>query len=212
MKKISKVTVVMLVLAMVLSLCGCGGNATKKLYGTWSLNMDMGETISSEMGEEFADFESTLDVKLLFTFNEDGTFEMKVDKDSFVESFNGWLDDFIAYSVDMTYAQFADMGVEKADADAMIEEQFGGTMEDYLREMMEAQLDAEALAGEMSTDGIWEVKGDKLYMSEEDEIDEDDFDTFSISGDKLTINAPEGAESDTIIPGLEYPMVFTKEK
>lgn len=211
MKKVSKVTVVMLVLAMVFSLCGCG-NAAKKLYGTWSMDVDMGETISSDMGEEFADFESVLDVKMLMTFNEDGTFEMTVDKDSFIESFNGWLDDFIAYSVDMTYTQFADMGVEKADADAMIEEQFGGTMEEYLREMMESQLDAETMADEMATEGVWEVKGDKLYTNEGSEIDENTYDIFSISGDKLTLNTPEGAESDAVIPGIEYPMVFTKEK
>lgn len=211
MKKISKVTVVMLVLAMVMSLCGCG-NAAKKLYGTWGMSVDMGETIASEMGEEFADFESVLDVKLFFIFNEDGTVEVKADKETFVENFNGWMDDFIAYSVAMTYEQFADMGVEKADADAMIEEQFGGTMEDYLREMLAAQLDAEALADEMTVNGFWEVKDDKLYMSEEEEFGENEYNPFSISGDELTINAPEGAESDTIIPGLEYPMVFTKEK
>ena len=77
---------------------------------------------------------------------------------------------------------------------------------------MASSVNVDAMAAEMTMKGIWEAKGDKLYMSEDDEIDVNRFDIFSVSGDTLTLNLPEGAEDESDIPGLQYPYTLHKEK
>lgn len=212
MKKVSKLMAMLLVLAMTLSLCGCGDLA-KKLYGTWGMKYDMADMIAQEMGEDFADFESSLKMTLLFDFNEDGTFKMYVKEEEFVESLDGWQKDFITYSMDVMYDMFAEQGVEKEEADSLIESQYGYTMEEYMLELLATAIDGEAMVAEMETNGTFELKGDKLYMAEEgQEMDISKWDVITIEGDTLTMNAPEGVEEEELLPGLEYPFVLTREK
>ena len=57
MKKLTKLTVALLTLVMVFSLCACGGASLEKdIVGTWKIDYDMGEQMAAEMGSDFADF------------------------------------------------------------------------------------------------------------------------------------------------------------
>lgn len=211
MKRIKKIVTMLLACAMLFALAGCGkGDAGKALYGTWSMDVDLSEELNRQMGDEFADFDGKLVITLKFDFNEDGSFKMYVDSDALKESFAGWMDSFVTFSLDIMYAQFEDMGLTREEADELVQSTYNCTMEEYVRTIMEGSVDIDAMADEMQTEGIWEAKGDKLYMSEGDKIDVNSFDIFEISGDTLTLNLPEGATDDSDIPGLSYPYTLKK--
>lgn len=210
MKKLTKLTVALLTLVMVFSLCACGGASLEKdIVGTWKIEYDMGEVMAAEMGEDFADFDSSLEMTLLFDFTEDGEYKMYVDEETFEENFNAWLADFCAYSVDMMYEMYAEMDMSKEDVDALMEDEFGMSLEDYLLTSMEAEMDVEALMADMIVEGEYKVKGDKLFLSEDGEFDDDSYDVCSISGDTLKMETPDG-DDEEILPGLGYPLEFER--
>ena len=182
----------------------------KVLYGTWSMDVDISEVLNQEMGDEFAGFDGKLVVTLKFDFNEDGTFKMYADSDALKESFAGWMDSFVAFSVNIMYEEFEEMGLSKEEADELVQSAYSCTMEEYIRLVMESSLDIDAMVAQMETKGIWETKGDKLYMSDGSEIDVNRFDIFEVSGDTLTLSLPEGATDDSNIPGLSYPYSLHK--
>lgn len=211
MKRISKVVTMLLACIMLFSLVGCGKSDTgKALYGTWQMDVDISEELNKQMGDEFAGFDGKLVITMKFDFNEDGSFKMYVDNDALKESFSGWLDAFATFSLDIMYAEFENMGLSKEEADELVQSTYNCTMEEYIRTTMEGSVDVDAMADEMQTEGIWEAKGDKLYMSEGDEIDVSSFDIFEVSGDTLTLNLPEGATDPNDIPGLSYPYSLQK--
>lgn len=212
MKKVSKLVAMLMVLVMTLSLTACGGNSGKDLVGTWSMSCDLSEMMSEQMGSEFADFSSSFVITLKFAFNEDGTFKMFVDEEELGGTLDTWMDDFIAYAVDMTYDMFEEQGIDKETADGLIQEQYGTTMEEALRQEMEGSIDASELAASVEVDGVYEVKGNKLYMSEGTEINKNEYDLFKISGDTLTLELADGVEAEEIIPGMSYPLSLTREK
>lgn len=210
MKKFSKLVAVLMVLTMVFSLCGCG-NSAKKLYGSWGLECDFSDLLAEEMGEEYADFSCALPMTILFDFNEDGSFHMSVDKDSFSGSLDKWFAEFISYNVDLLYAEFEKQGVDRATADEQVQTQFGSSMEEYMTQLIEESVDVDSMADEMTVDGKFEVKGNKLYIAETGE------DTNSVVGnpykvtaDTLTIEMAAEEEGEEIIPGMEYPLALNK--
>ena len=215
MKKLTKLTVLLLTMVMALSLCACGGKDTgKDLVGTWALDCDLANAMAEELGEEYADFSAPLNLTILFDFNEDGTFRMYVDDAAFEGNFNSWMDEFIAYSVEMMYGMFEDQGMSREDADAAVLESFGMSMEDYMREQIAGALDVSELTAEMESTGNYKTKGDKLYMAEEsEEFDDNSYDIFTVDGNSLTLELPEGADPSEgeIVPGLEYPLNLQKK-
>lgn len=185
--------------------------ASSPLVGTWSLNYDFGPMLAEEMGEDFADFESSLPVTILLTFNEDGTCRMYVDEVAFVESFNSWEDDFIDYSMDIMYGIFKDSGYSKKEADALLKSTYGFTMEEYMRTMIEEELDMNALLEMMESNGVYKIDGDQIYTADtEAELATSSCETFSVFEDTLTIGTEGDGTGEDILPGLSYPLVFTR--
>lgn len=214
MKKMSKMLAVLLAFVMTLSLFGCGGSDSgKDLIGTWSIDYDLAELLSSELGEDFADFKAPLVMTICFEFKEDKTYTMYGEPESFKANFNTWLEEFLTFGTDVLYATFAEQGMDKEGADAAFEESYGCSITDYMRQTFEAELDMDALLNEMSTSGKYDTSGDKLYMANEgEEIDKNAYDMFTVSGDTLKLELPSGADQSQteILPGLEYPLELKK--
>ncbi|MCI8542302.1 hypothetical protein [Acetatifactor aquisgranensis] len=214
MKKMSKILAVLLVFVMALTICGCGGSDSgKELVGTWSLDYDLADLLAGEMGDDYAGFSAPLMMSICFEFKDDKTFTMYGEQESFKANFNTWLDEFLAFSAEMLYSEFSNQGLDKAGADAAFEETYGSSIEDYLRQTFESQLDVDSLLNEMTTSGKYETSGDKLYMAESGEdIDKSAYDIFTISGDTLKLELPSGADPSEgeILPGLQYPLEFKK--
>lgn len=214
MKKTGKILAVLLVFIMVLSMSACGGSDSgKDLVGTWSLDYDMGDMLKDEMGSDYDEFESSLVMSIRFDFNEDGTFTMYGEKESFTTNFDKWVDEFVAFSVDMMYEMFGDQGYDKEQADTLFQEQYGMGMEDYMRQTFAEQVNVDDLLEEMTTSGKYETSGDKLYLGEEGgEVDKSAWDVFTVTGDTLKLELPAGADASQgdILPGLSYPLEFKK--
>ena len=218
MKKLTKLTVLLLALVMVLSLCACGGDdAGKALVGSWGLEYDLADALANELGSDYADFDASLKMTLMFDFNADGTFKMYVEEESFTKNFDAWLDELVDYSADMLYDILEGQGMSREEADDFILQTFGMNMDEYtqaLRAELASELDANELMGEVETSGTYKTKGDKLYMAEgSDKIDESYYDIFTVSGNKLTLDLPEGVDESEgeIVPGMSYPLVFEKK-
>lgn len=214
MKKASKMLVVLLALVMALTICGCGGSDSgKDLVGTWSLDYDMASLLAGELGPDYADFNTPLVVSICFQFNEDGTFSMFGEQESFNANFNTWMDEFLAFSTQMIYTQYEEMGQSKEEADAAFQQANGQDIESFMRQTMEGSVDANALLSEMTTNGKYETSGDKLYMAADgEEIDKNAYDVFTVSGDTLKLELPSGADSSQaeVLPGLAYPLEMKK--
>lgn len=214
MKRISKMIAVLLTLVMALTICGCGGSDSgKELIGTWAIQYDLADMLAGEMGDEFAGFSSPLEMSICFEFREDGTFTMYGEEESFKANFATWLDEFLAFSTDMMYDEFAKQELSKEEADAAFQETYGTSIEDYLRQTFESEVDLDALLQEMATSGKYETSGNKLHMAEEgEEIDKNAYDVFTVTGSTLKLELPKGADPSQgeILPGLEYPLEFKK--
>lgn len=217
MKKASRMLVVLLALVMALTICGCGGSDSgKDLVGTWSLDYDMAELMSQALPSDYADFNAPLVVTICFQFNEDKTFTMFGEPESFNANFNTWMDEIVAFTVDATYAQMeAENGMSKEEVDAQMEEA-NTTVEESVRAIMDsamASIDTNALLDQMKTSGTYDTKGNKLYMAADgEEIDKNAYDVFTVSGDSLKLELPAGADPSEaeVLPGLEYPLNLKK--
>ncbi len=187
--------------------------ADGSILGTWKMECDLSDSIASQLGAEFEGFEGTFVVNMIFEFHEDGTFRMYVDEESFRENFNGWLDDMILYTLDTMYDMFEEMGLSREETDELLRDMYNMTMEEYLRESMETELDPEGMADSMLEEvdmtGVYRVDGDRLYMSNT-EIDENRYDNFHFEEDKLIIELPDGTESEELVPGISYPFVLIR--
>ena len=215
MKKGNRLVALLLTLLLAFSISGCGSekedDAAKELIGSWSMECDFAEGMNALVGAEYAGMETQFLVKMIFEFTQEGTYKMYVDKDSFVKSFDGWLDDYVAYSVEDMYVEFEEEGLSREEADFIIEEEYGCSISEYLFDATKVQLDLDAMVENMVSEGIYEVKGEKLHMSDGTEIDENRYDIYKIEGNTLTLDIPEGVDAPAVFPGVEYPFVLTKE-
>ena len=215
MKKVSKLVALVLVFVMAMSLIACGGSkSAEKLYGTWSSEFDLTGEMLKQLGSDFADFEGELKFTIYFDFNEDGTCKLYADKDELSTDMNAWIDSVLEYAINKMYEQFEAQGIDKETADAAIEKQFGMPIDQYMGDLVRGSIDIDSMAAEMETTGVWEAKGDKLYMDEK-EIQKNAYDIFKVEGDVLTIDAAEGADASDVfsgIEGMDYPFTFNRVK
>ena len=182
------------------------------LAGTWRLDYNISQAVISELGEEFEDFQTPLVIPLMFELGEDGSFNIYVSEE-FPENYDAWEEDFLTYSIDLIYDTLEDMGISKEQAQEMIKEEYGYSLEDYFRKSIEEEIDDSMLEELMSLKetGRYEVQGDRLYITDESgEMDYDAYETFIVEGDTLTFLKPEGLDEDEFMPGLSYPLSFTR--
>lgn len=214
MKKGNRWLALTLTLLLVFSFSGCGAKkeeAVNVLIGSWSMECDFSEIISAKMSPEFADMETTFGVKVIFTFAEDSTFKMYVDKEAFAESVDNWLEDFVTYGTELMYTQFESKGLTREDAMLMFEEEYGCGITEYLYNTAKTQSDFDSMMSEMMSEGVYATEDDRLYLSTGNAVDENQYVIFTVEGNTLALSLPEGAETKTVISGAEYPFVLTKE-
>ncbi|MGN0248292.1 MAG: hypothetical protein ACI4C0_03250 [Lachnospiraceae bacterium] len=206
MRKRKRIIILILMVVLSVSLCGCG-DASKKLYGTWETTIDYSSAMEEVMGFEYEDFHHSFEIKMLLEFNEDGTYCLYADVEIAKETFDVWIKDFISYSVEALYKEFEESDMSRNDVDAVIQEQYGCSVEEYMTDEIYSELDFDDYVSEMKTEGIYQAKGDNLILNEDD-----GYRVFTIEADTLTIDIPEGVnvEEDEIIDGVDYPMIFTK--
>lgn len=210
MKKGKRIFAMLMMMVLAFSLCACG-DTSKELIGTWESEMDYSSAIKAELGSDYADLETSFELKMILEFHEDGTYSMYADEEVARASVDQLVSDLVSYDAERVYAEYEANGMTRSEADEAIQQQFGSTLEEYLQEAYSSELDAESLVSDMHTEGVFEAKGDKLFMDEV-EISPNVYDAFKVEGDTLTVDIPEGAEMDPddMIEGIDYPLTFTR--
>lgn len=213
MKKAKKILPLLLIFATVLSLCGCSGGNGKKLIGIWSLEYDFSNVMAGNLGEAYADFHAPFPVSICLEFKDDKTFAIYGDPDSFDASLSTWMDALVAFDAEMMYDAFAEEGLEREEADAAFEEDYGCSIAEYLRQTLEDRISVNA--DSISVSGNYDTSGEKLYlMTEGGKLDRNSYDLFAVNGNTLKLKLPDDADQSAseILPGLTYPLEFKKTK
>ena len=118
------------------------------LFGTWegSITMD---------GSLFDSAVSEMQIAMRLTFRADGTLLAHIDIDP---------QQLISYMVETIYATYEEMGMTREEADALMLQQMGMTVEAYAQQMLSSGEMSEMLQQEFES--VYYVEGNQLYMGE----------------------------------------------
>lgn len=211
MKK--RVIAMILIVAMVLALAGCGdGGDTKKLIGKWRCEVDWTELMEQmvlDSNGEFAEYVEFDDLMMVCyaEFRKDGTAVMYVDESQIQETFDAVVDAFLVgiekYTVDLIYEQ---TGMSFAFEE--IQELTGMDLQAELSNMNLEEL-VQEVCDEVYQEGKYKAEDGKFYISAglEYEIDPEVYETYTLDGNTFTLTSSVGG-NDTVYS--VYPMVFEK--
>lgn len=208
-----KLFAILLTLAMLLGLAACGtsggngsgnGGGEVTIVGTWEGTLDMTAVMAAATQMEF---DKTLEMGLIFTFNEDGTYSATVDKDS--------LEDMMDVLVDVMIELFASIsGDPDMDLEAELAKE-GMTMADFKEQLM-GEMNIEELLGETEATGYYKYEDGKLYTAEDKEdLEAGDYieiTHITLTSNKMTFTDIEqdGEEMSEVMPDM-LPIVFTRK-
>lgn len=210
-KNVSIILSVLVVLALMLSLTGCGEQ--KKFVGSWEATIDLTDFINQGIAEdeEMAEYLEMEEFALVMkvTFKEDGTYKMYVDEKSaekafesakkdFKQGMNEYFEDYID-SMELGLTVDEVLESSGVDMDSLVEEAFGEELYN-------------SLVKEMASEGNFEAKDGKLYLSDglDNDIDEDEYDTYEISNNELKLIESFGDDAGDSEDMDLYPMTFKK--
>ena len=138
---------------------------------------------------------------------------MYVEEEMFRTNFNNWMSAFANYMSEELYAQIEATGVDRATADQMIQETYGCTAQEYMNQLLQESFDVDAMMSEMESTGAYEARGEKLFMADPgEEISANQYDIFEVDGDTLTLSLADDSQDPEVLPGLDYPLVFTRQQ
>ena len=176
------------------------------LVGTWYMEYDLSNELADSMGDEFEGFDAELMLNLYFDFYEDGTMKMYADPEQFKDSFGTWQEKFIDFAVNIVYDEFKAGGISKKEADKLIKEQYGMTMQEYLVQLFDEAMDIDALLGEMQVEAYYVLEGDQLGISEDGY--NFSYDTITCDGETLEITSISEEELTSALAGMKYPLTL----
>lgn len=208
MKKIALRIAALLVAAlMILPLASCG---PKSVIGTWiSEEIDYSKLINAAeennddsdsipgLKEEYEKAFKDIKIKLVFTFNEDGTYTLEFDEESNKKITDATIDFSKAYT-------------------KLIAQSLGMSYEDYLSAMDQTEESFEKNIRENQDEesdkskGKYKIEENKLFTtdSSEDDFNDNDYDIFEFSGGKLKLVEHHGEDK---IPEGVYPIILKKK-
>lgn len=184
-------------------------DSASELYGTWAATFDISNEIESGLESDFAGFHEDFDMMLMMDFYEDGTFKIYVDEETFTDTFNAYVESLAAFGTEIIYNQLAAEGHSRKEINSTFVREYGMGIEEFMFNEFQKNVDINELLDSVETTGVFEVKGNKLYI-DEFSITPYSYDLFTIEGDVLTIDAAEGADTSDLMGGFEYPYVFNR--
>lgn len=152
--------------------------ACAPLFGKWVGQVEM---TGADLDEALAPYADVIDVNFFFDFHNDGTLKLSLspaDDAQMAQMMN-------AYTVDLMYQQFAEMGLSEAESNAAMEQTYGMTVEEYVAAEVE-KMDFAELFSAFAVDYVYYVEGDLLYLgfSWDGTLESD---TFTLDGDTLML-------------------------
>lgn len=200
------------VMMVLFCLAGCKEDPAKQLYGSWSgeISMDLSQDMSAlgELGVDMSDVETTLPMAVTFTFNQDGTYSMSLDREKVEAAMNNFMTSMLDKVVEALYIQFEAQGVTKEQVDALMQEQYNTDLAGFAQQSLGEAIDYDAVFSEADGEGHFAVEDGVLYTWEEDETDREGM-TYTLNGDNLTFESSDDAET---AEQLVFPFTLTKVK
>lgn len=183
-----RICAVLLILALVLGLGGCG----KGIAGVWAWELDltrlMAEDMGAALGAEGIEPPEKMVLTVLLTLNRDGSFTLTVDKEPSAASAESFFWGLAPVLKELYYASYESRGISREKLDGLLEKQ-GKTLDGLVAELM-THLSADELleAYQVDRSGYWVQEGDRLYLlSEKDGQDRSESLRFTLSGAEMTV-------------------------
>ena len=207
-KKLKRLTVLLLVLALALSLTACGSDQ-KKMVGVWETEVEFADIFNNTLGNaenaEYLKVES-LKLKVILTINDDDTYSMAADPASvdaamasLKESLKAGMEEYLVDTIAAT-------GLNLAIGDIM--DMLATDMDTLIGQVLPPELMAE-ITGSMTAQGRYLAEDGKLYLTDsvDKEIDETVYETYILEEEKLILVTPNEIDAYT---DLLYPLEFTR--
>lgn len=194
-----KLICIVLALAMMLCLTGCG-KLSDKIVGSWVTYID----VSDQM--EVDGFETEVQLPILLTFDEDGEVTMEPYEAEAEAAIEQLEEDMIAYMEDTFYASMEESGYTREQADEAYETYYGVSVHEYFTSYVESVNLYDSFVESFSSEGEYEVDDDKMII----EIDGDEFEV-ELDGDTLTFVGAEDEDAWEDV-GFSLPQEFTRVK
>lgn len=182
-----------------------------ELYGTWEATFDLSGYIESGLDSEFSGFHEDFDIVLLVDFYEDGTCKIYTDEETLTEAFNTYTESLAAFGAEILYKQFTSEGYSRKQINSVFRQEYGMGIEEYMLKELQKSVDVKEIVDDVETTGVYEVKGNRLYM-DEIAVSPLSYDLFSIEDDVLTIESSADVDSLGIFEDFGYPYVFNRVK
>lgn len=187
-----------------------GENDNALIVGVWKTSFNLAEEIRKSFEEDetgmFPDMEiSDAFFDITLDFNEDGTFAMDIDPESYRAAMKQISDEMVPVLKDFMIAMlsaFSEEGEEYTEEEIL--EMLEISSWDELGEQMIGSVED----ADLSTAGKYEYKDGLLYMSCEED-DQTPPITVTLDGDELTFVSVEDSENG-IFSSEGFPMVFKK--
>ena len=187
------------------------------LYGAWETEINIAETTMKAFAEDTTGMFSGIElsdafITLRLVFNEDGTYSVDADPESYKAAMKQMVDEMVPALKELMIAMlsaFAEEGQELTEEDMLALLEIDSW--DELGEQMLGDIDAED--DEFSSKGMYELREDKLYMSDGEGVPVDDsasIVTITLTADELTFVSAEGDSEDSLFSNPLMPMVFKK--
>lgn len=204
-----KLFAILLTLAILLGLAACGssggnGGGEVTIVGTWEGTMDMTAAMAAATQMEF---DEPLEMGMIFTFNEDGTYSATVDKDSLKDMMDTLVDVMIELIVSMSGDPDMDLEAELAKE--------GMTMAEFKEQLM-GEMNIEDMLGETDETGYYKYEDGKFYTAEDKEdLEAGDYieiTHITLTSNKMTVTDIEqdGEKMSEVMPDM-FPMEFTRK-
>lgn len=212
MKKLKKLSAVLLALAMVLAFAACG-KSDLNVTGTWSMKLDLSAAMKEEMGSEFSDFDAPFVFTVYLELNKNGSYKMYVDEKETEKDMEAFMDALADYFTEYLYSAMESQGIDRATAQATLEAQVGMPVKDYALQTIKESINVAELTASIVQEGVYEVKDGKFFMGV-DKVDKQIYDLITVDGDKMTLNSAADAAASPFfngtIPGISYPFELTR--
>ncbi len=183
------------------------------IIGKWEAEVDVVDALYEGFGEMGGYFDiDEFVITLIVTFEEDGDVRTKTDKDATEEAVKALKPAF-------------EKGMRQYLADALAMQGINMTVDAYLKEQGTSMSEIinqsfgddaiEEMVDDMSDVGVYKVKGNKLYMADdedelEERIEDGEYTIFSIKGKKLIWEEYVGEDDENMSEA--YPITFKKVK
>lgn len=209
MKKMTKLTALVLALLLALSLTGCADDH-EKMVGVWETEVEFAQVFNNALGNaENAEYlkVDSLKLKMVLTFREDSTYSMVADPASVDAAMAGLRqtlkDGMEAYLVDTVAATGLNLGIND------IMDMLNTDLNTLVDQVLTPELIG-SVTGIMDAEGQYLAEHGKLYLSDspDKEIDETVYETYILEekNNKLILVTPNTTDAYT---DLLYPLEFT---